>query len=256
MNDMSGRSGHEISAAPRLVQGEDQADFDKLYRDIRDSVRPKDAIEEIFVDDIALEQWEIMRWRSVKSTAHRQVRSRALKKFLMSRIDVGFEETAVILLKRNLLVGHDVDEELAQEYAENPSVALEMVRETLGSPNQREELEATPCHATAWDLANLHGRDEASIVEWADQLLAEESLILDDLLIPVFRTNFDFFVAVDRQITVSEGRRNQGLREIERHRATLGADLRRFIERIEHEVREYEQSKLIEAEPTEKQDTP
>jgi hypothetical protein len=255
MNDMSGRSGHEISAAPRLVQGEDQADFDKLHRDIHDSVLQRDPIEEIFADDTVLEQWEIMRWRRVNSTSHRQVRPHALKKFLRSHIYVGFEETAALLLQRNLLVGEDVDEELAEWYADNPSEAIEAVREIFaGRSPTLGELEAEARGATAWEFAKLYARGEANIVQSVHGLLAEQSLILDDLLIPEYWLKLDFFAAVDRQITISEGRRNRSLHEIERHRATLGAALRRTVERIEHEAAEHEESKMIEATPTEEKD--
>jgi hypothetical protein len=51
---------------PVLIPGEDANAFDQFADRIRTTLKPADAIEEIYVDDAIFHGWEVRRWRRAK----------------------------------------------------------------------------------------------------------------------------------------------------------------------------------------------
>jgi len=52
---------------PILLEGEDAAAYDQLFARICSAVKAVDIIEEIFVADLMSLEWEVLRWRRLKS---------------------------------------------------------------------------------------------------------------------------------------------------------------------------------------------
>jgi len=52
---------------PLLIEGEDAAAYDQLLARICSVVKPLDIIEEIFIADLVFLEWEVLRWRRLKS---------------------------------------------------------------------------------------------------------------------------------------------------------------------------------------------
>jgi hypothetical protein len=85
-------------------------------------------------------------------------------------------------------------------------------------------------------------RDRAAIRR--DQLLASAGLTMDEVMAQALSIKIDDVERIDRMIMTAEARRNAALRELDRHRATLGRQLRRLAQ--EAEDAEFE---VIEARP-------
>ena len=51
---------------PVLIPGEDASAFDQFADRIRTALKPANAIEEIYVDDVIFHGWEVRRWRRAK----------------------------------------------------------------------------------------------------------------------------------------------------------------------------------------------
>jgi hypothetical protein len=65
-----------------LLEGEDAAAYDELSAGIRAAVNPVDTIDEILVGSVVASEWEVMRWRRLKSTLLRMGQTKALAGFL------------------------------------------------------------------------------------------------------------------------------------------------------------------------------
>jgi hypothetical protein len=52
---------------PPVLPDESVADYDECYRRVHDYFQPKDAIEERLARDYADHDWEVSRWRRMKS---------------------------------------------------------------------------------------------------------------------------------------------------------------------------------------------
>jgi len=231
-----------------VLPGEDQAAYNQLCRQIDAAIAQVDIIDELSVADYRSDALEVLRLRCTKFSVQKGASTRTVKTFLRPRIDVAVEETVLTMLQMNMLEGADVDEELAQFYADNPSEAIEALHEWLTSNNLAlEELETRVRGATAWEFANLYVRGDAWTVKWVNALLEEAAVTLEDLIVPEFENIMDLLDQLDRMIAAAELRRNATLRGIERRHAALGAPLRRV------QVSDGE-PKLIEATPTEKKD--
>ena len=51
---------------PLLLEGEDAAAYDVLLTRVCAAVKPVDIIDEIFINDVVVLQWEVLRWRRLK----------------------------------------------------------------------------------------------------------------------------------------------------------------------------------------------
>ena len=85
-----------VFGQPLLLVGEDAAAFEQLRAQFRAAVRPVDIIEEMFVSDVVDLQWEILRWRRVKTSLLRTSVRSALKSFLSETLE--FESLEVFEL--------------------------------------------------------------------------------------------------------------------------------------------------------------
>ena len=72
---------------PLLLVGEDAAEYDELHAAIRAAVNPVDTVDEMFVADVVALEWEVLRWRRLKSSLIRVYQIEALEKFLKRNED-------------------------------------------------------------------------------------------------------------------------------------------------------------------------
>ena len=85
---------------------------------------------------------------------------------------------------------------------------------------------------------------EPNAVEQVDKVLASAGLAMDAVMAETLSFKIDDIERIDRMIAAAEGRRNAILREVDRHRATWGQDLRQAAQQIEEA-----EFKVIEARP-------
>jgi hypothetical protein len=90
-----------------------------------------------------------------------------------------------------------------------------------------------PYYNDADNLAWKWATREKTTVQQMDGLLAGIGLNMDAVLARALAIRLDEFERVDRIIMTMEVRRNAALREIDRHRETLGQQLRRLAQRAE-----------------------
>ena len=77
-------------------------------------------------------------------------------------------------------------------------------------------------------------------------MLHKAELSDDDRLAKTFESKLHTFERLDRMLASAEARRNIALREIDRHRATLGAAVRQAIDEAEDvEFRDVETGEVI-----------
>jgi hypothetical protein len=53
---------------PLLIEGEDAATYDELLARMLAAIKPVDVIDEMFIADVASLEWEVLRWRRVKTS--------------------------------------------------------------------------------------------------------------------------------------------------------------------------------------------
>src|SRR5215831_80121 len=55
-------------SAPLLLPGEDDASYHELLSRVRTAIKPVDIIDEMFIADVVSLEWEVLRWRRLKSS--------------------------------------------------------------------------------------------------------------------------------------------------------------------------------------------
>jgi hypothetical protein len=225
---------------PQLLEGEEAAAYHELCARIRVAVKPVDIIDEIFIDDVVSLEWEVLRWRRLKSSLIRARGLKALERFLCGKLDGDhysehFTDRLTEILKVNLPEDEVEDAEtLAQEYARDEPDANDKVDEVLaGIKMDMYSILRNACDAKAKQLVQEYVRRESDAVELVHELLTGAGESMDTLMADALADNLDDIERIDRLTTIAESRRNASLHEIDRRRAVLGETLRRSVQEIE-----------------------
>jgi hypothetical protein len=78
-----------------------------------------------------------------------------------------------------------------------------------------------------WASVEKSARDEVAAA------LKKAQLSIEDVMAEALDSRIDTFERIDRMLGGAEGRRNNALREIDRHREALGAAMRRAVDEAE-----------------------
>jgi hypothetical protein len=68
-----------LFGAPLLIEGEDAATYDELLAHMLAAVKPVDVIDEMLIADVAALEWEVLRWRRLKTCRFARADSRRWK---------------------------------------------------------------------------------------------------------------------------------------------------------------------------------
>ena len=91
----------------------------------------------------------------------------------------------------------------------------------------RRDNEPADNFAAEWAAGDASARDEF------DGILEEAGLTMEEVMAEAFAAVIDPFERIDRLLASAEARRNNALREIDRHREALGAAMRRGVEEVQ-----------------------
>ena len=79
-----------VFGPPLLLEGEDAAAYDELLARVCAAVKPADIIDEMFIADIVVLEWEVLRWRRLKWTLMQETGLKALELFLVEQLESNY----------------------------------------------------------------------------------------------------------------------------------------------------------------------
>jgi hypothetical protein len=85
----------------------------------------------------------------------------------------------------------------------------------------------------AWKLAANWATERKAAQKEVAGALQKAQLTMEDVMAETLEGKIDSFERLDRLLASSEARRNNALREIERHRAAFGAAVRQAIDEVQ-----------------------
>jgi hypothetical protein len=229
---------------PPLLEGEDAAAYDQLLASICAVVKPVDIIDEIFITDVVTSEWEVLRWRRLKSSLIRARGLEALEDFLAEQLELDYDLYAehfadhlAEILQDNLPEDQpDSVQTLANQCARNEPNAADKVNELLAGMRldmDMDDILASARARKAKELVQDYVRREPDAVTLIHQLLTGAGESMDGLTADALAEHLDYIERIDRLTSVAESRRNASLHEIDRRRAVLGETLRRSVQEIE-----------------------
>ena len=234
-------SRRNLFGPPPILEGEeDTAAYDELFGRVCAAVKPVDVIDEMLVADVVALEWEVLRWRRLKSSLIRARGLKALEDFLRGELEYDLyrkrfvdELTTILQDNRAEDQAEDFAQTLAHACAQNEPDAVDKVNDVLAGIDENMDniLYRARVHK-AKELAQKYVRREAGAVKLVHGLLARASVTIDALTVQALVNDFDYIERIDRLTTIAESRRNAGLREIDRHRATLAQAPRPIAEQI------------------------
>jgi hypothetical protein len=227
---------------PNILEGEDAAAYEELLARIRAAIKPDDTIEEMFIHEVVALEWEVLRWRRLKSSLIQSRGCKALEGFLVEQFKSNYalhEEHFKGYLEeifRNNLPEDQADsaETLAAECAPNDAEAddkLDKVLRSIGLDRGTVLDEARALRAR--ELVQEYVRREPDTVVMINELLTEAGASIDGFMADALVEKLEYIERIDRLAAIAESRRNASLCEIERRRAVFGATLRRNVQEIE-----------------------
>jgi hypothetical protein len=223
------------------LRGEDAAAYDELLARIRAAVKPVDIVDEMFIDDVVSLEWEILRWRRLKSGLIRARGLEALKYFLRGNLDddlygADFEDDLKEVLQDNLPEDQEKDfaRALAHQCAKAEPQAVEEAKRILNSDDWDFDQFVDDVRAEKIeDLVQEYAQRTPGAVTRINKLLAGAGASMESITAKALAEEFDYIERIDHLTTIAEDRRNASLREIERRRAVFGETLRRSVQEIE-----------------------
>ena len=205
---------------PPLLEGEDAAAYDQLLARICEVVKPADVIDEMFTADVVSLEWEVLRWRRLKSSLIRARGLEALEGFLAGQLDYDlysehFADQLAEILQDNLPEDQvDSAQVLAREYARNEPDAVDKVNMILRLNMTRVLDDAKGRKAK--ELVQEYVRREPDAVTQVLELLTDAGVSMDGLMADALARKLDAIERIDRLTTIAESRRNISLHEIDR----------------------------------------
>jgi hypothetical protein len=235
--------GLMLFGSPQLLEGEDAAAYDELLNRVGAAVKPVDIIDEMFIDDVVSLEWEVLRWRRLKSSLMRTRGLAALEQFLSNHLDYDqyrkyFADELTEILQNNLTedLTKDGAQTLAQKCARNDPDADDKVNQILDRINLYMDRILNSARARkAEELARDYAQRKPGAIGLIHKLLARANSSIEALIAEALAEELDSIERIDRLATIAETRRNTMLREIDRRRAALGEALRRQVEEVEGE---------------------
>src|SRR5262249_31306648 len=198
----------------------------------------------MFIADVVSLEWEVLRWRRLKSSLMRTRGLEALEQFLSGHLDYcdhyqkRFEQDLAEILQDNLAEGlTEVDvPSLVHRCAENERDAVDKVNQILdGIDTNTDIILQRARDRKAKELMEDYVQRKSVVIKLIDKFLANAGLSIDDLMVRALREKLDDIERIDRLTTIAETRRNVMLREIDRRRAVLSEALRRQVQEVEGE---------------------
>jgi hypothetical protein len=239
-----------------LLAGEDDAAYHELLSRVRTAINPVDIIDEMFIADVVSLEWEVLRWRRLKSSLMRTCGLEALKQFLSKHLDYNdhyrehFEQGLAEILQDNLVEGQSEDDAraLAQKCARNESDTVDKVNQILASINlDMDDVLKSARSRKAEEVTQAYLQRKPGAINLIDKLLANASLSVDALMVTALARELNDIERIDRLATIAETRRNAMLREIDRRRAVLGEALRRQVQEVEGEFEVVEKAPVAKS---------
>ena len=233
-----------LFGSPVLLAGEDDAAYHQLLSRVRTAISPIDIIDEMFIADVVSLEWEVLRWRRLKSSLMRTCGLEALEQFLNEHLDYydhyqkHFEKDLAQILQDNLAKDQSEDDAqaLAHKCAHDEPDADDKVNQILASINlDMDDVLKSARARKAEELAQEYLLRKPGAIKLIDKLLASAGSSIDALMVQVLPGELDKIERIDRLTTVAETRRNAMLHEIDRRRVVLGEALRRQVQEVEGE---------------------
>jgi hypothetical protein len=230
-----------VFGPPLLLEGEDAAAYDELLARVCAAVKPADIIDEMFIIDIAALEWEVLRWRRLKTTLMQEAGLKELECFLIQQLESNytlheehFKAYLATILRRNFPTKQA--DSLTAECAPNTAEANHKLEQVLSSLGLKINTVLDDARAAkAKELVQEYVRGERDAVTLVNDLLTDAGMSIDSFLIEVLGDRIDVIERIDRLAAIAETRRNAALREIDRRRAVLGETLRQTVQEIEND---------------------
>jgi hypothetical protein len=174
-----------------VIEGEDAAGYDELFGRICAAVKPVDVIDEIFVADLVALEWDVLRWRRLKSSLIQARGLKALEDFLGGQLDYHlyrkhFEDDLTEILQDNLDgdQAEEVAQMLAHDYAWNKPDAVDKVTAMLDRIGMYiSKLIDGAKSRKAEELVQGYVQRKPGAVRLVDKLLAGVGVSIDALIV-------------------------------------------------------------------------
>jgi hypothetical protein len=195
---------------PQLLEGEDAAAYDELLGRLCAAVKPVDVIDEMFIADVVSLEWEVLRWRRLKSSLLQKRGVKALKDFLRQRLDYDqyrkfFEEDLTQILEENLEdQTEDVARTLAHKCARNEPDAVDKVNQILAGIDLHMDRILNSARARkAEELTQEYAWRKPTAIKLIHKLLAGAGSSIDAIMVEALAEGLDNIERIDRLTTIA-----------------------------------------------------
>lgn len=110
-----------------LLEGEDADDLEQFRASAIDAIKPRDAIEAIWLQDFICYTWESMRLRRQRTETIINARAHSLYNRFLDHSDRGFDRKSSVLLARRWAAGDPAAKEEVKSFLEQYSLSEDFI---------------------------------------------------------------------------------------------------------------------------------
>jgi hypothetical protein len=225
---------------PLLLEGEDVATYEALQARICAAIEPTDFIDEVFVNDFIVLQWDVSRWRRLSRSLVNAHELAKLADFVGERLHYELYRDEFVERVENILtesLATEDTEEFIQEairsLAEDGDDRKTTVLLFKAGYKNPESVQADVRSSKADEFVQGYERGERKSVKVINDILDSAGRTINSFMEVALSEKLDDIERIDRLTTIAETRRNTCLREIDRRRAALSETLRRSAQEVE-----------------------
>jgi hypothetical protein len=210
-----------------MLEGEDAVHNRELFDQLRAAVRPADCIYEMLIADVAYSQRHLDRLRRWNECLLQTCAHKALQNFLAQNLDDDLYADCFVNDLAEALKEGGVSEDralaVAQACAREQADCVEVANDILAQLGpDMDDLRDAAREKRAEELVQAYARRETRAVKVIRELLARDGVSMDTLMADAYADELPRIGPIDCLAASVESRRNNALREIDRHRAARG----------------------------------
>ena len=218
---------------PLLLEGEDAAAYDVLLTRVCAAVKPVDIIDEIFINDVVVLQWEVLRWRRLKLSLISARGLEALISFLNPLVLL-YADDLTVAVRENLEKDQNKEfAKLAAAWERNEPDADAKIDAFLVAAGLEGDIVDRIAGDKTKKLVQSYSRREPSAVEEVQELLDATGRTMDSLVAEALE-ELDNIERLDRLIDFLQTGVSTSFGDgADRRRSTLSQALRQSVQQVE-----------------------
>ena len=185
-----------------MLAGEDSAAYEGMVDRLFAATKPTDVIDEMYIDDIAALEWEVLRMRRIKNAVARSIVNDSLRDLLADELDLDHYKNEFVEILTEVIDRHRDDQAedrgksslaYARGFVREDPDAMDWVNKLLDQAEEdADDIEKETKVRKVEALVRAYSRGESGAIEEVKELLHRCGRTIEDSIAEELPKKIDF----------------------------------------------------------------